>query len=407
MKLLRSLPDWVGAIAFAIAAVGPGVPAKAAHLDVSATLGLTATAGLDGATRRLIKSLPIEIRQQVVIALKQSLPLVDHSVNEYLDRVNSIIDTQLTHMTCIAGGAALTFGESLKKVLLGIKPTPIEDLDSDKTTLLNSFSPTDSPKQYMIKYADFIVGADLTKCAYGADPISQETIYEDVRGIRAKWRLWYRLAPLCDNAADCFQVLHDRTIANISSADLRDRAKVKASTLIKKVHRPPPLGWFGKYRPDAYEIELGKLYYIDDLLRIAKDHRDDMAAMYWHQSDDVYKNIVGYKNHTGSYETEYDETLGKRGGYTDWEKCLKKRCGRLANWIVEADEKAREAANLDVSYQHRYAERKGDLAKKLDMTYRIYDFAYKHDSRRPLGPSLGSITVSLPYPHSLPHRKLP
>ena len=60
------------------------------------------TAGLDAPTRELIGRLPAELRAQVLQLLKDSLPLIDKSVNGYLDRAGVIINETINNASCAA-----------------------------------------------------------------------------------------------------------------------------------------------------------------------------------------------------------------------------------------------------------------------------------------------------------------
>ncbi len=88
--------------AMTVAVIQALSPAAAVELNLkaSASLSASATVGLDDKTRALIATLPKDVRVQVMILIEQALPLIDISVQKYLDQVDIILDKQINHLEC-------------------------------------------------------------------------------------------------------------------------------------------------------------------------------------------------------------------------------------------------------------------------------------------------------------------
>lgn len=97
----------LGGLVFLSAVFAGLSPARA--VDVPLGLGFSVDArliaGLDAPTRDLINGLPSEIRVQLIKTLEEALPMIDESVNGYLNKVDQIIGEQITHGSCTIGSS--------------------------------------------------------------------------------------------------------------------------------------------------------------------------------------------------------------------------------------------------------------------------------------------------------------
>jgi hypothetical protein len=123
-------------------------------------------------TRDFIQGLPPLIRTQVLQLLKDSLPLIDKSVKDYIDQVNNVLNSQIDHLECAVLGTGETLGADLKNAIsLGnALPEPVQKLSADRDTVILSFLLGDKPTKYERSYSDLLYRAATTACQVGVAP---------------------------------------------------------------------------------------------------------------------------------------------------------------------------------------------------------------------------------------------
>jgi hypothetical protein len=176
-----------------------------ATLGLKATASLQATVGLDDQTKAFIASLPVEIREQTYQLLQQALPLLNQSVDSYLDKVNTILSQQIDHLECDAVGAGRTLGDDFKSAIThgALKTQPVEDILKDAQSTQSGFRSSDSPERYAHSYEDLSFRIATTACQVAIDPIAAVPVAKLQATTRTNWRIWYRLEGKCRSASDC------------------------------------------------------------------------------------------------------------------------------------------------------------------------------------------------------------
>src|SRR5215469_15625259 len=94
-------------------------------------VGVNATVGLDDRTLDLLNRLPKEVREQIVNAVRDALPILDKSVNAYLAKVDEILDHQINHAQCSVTGV---IAEVARRAKLGREKGPLELFDEYEKT---------------------------------------------------------------------------------------------------------------------------------------------------------------------------------------------------------------------------------------------------------------------------------
>jgi len=259
--------------------LSPSSNAQLLGIGISASAKLDAEFGLDPATREFIDKLPAEIRAQVIVLLEQALPLVDKSVNGYLDHVNSIITEQTDHAACVITATVATIEDQLKDRILSRRDTPVETLVTWRIDLQNEHKQSTAPLEYAVHYEDFLAAVAQSQCNLHAGPALArlDGLANEARG---RWKVWRQLENKCGNADECYTYAHAQTQAAINTADPRDIAAVGASTKFNSVGRPEKIAWYSlsKFHQGPYEDQIGTLQDVQQSLLVARLARESKAA---------------------------------------------------------------------------------------------------------------------------------
>jgi hypothetical protein len=89
-------------------------------------VGVNTSVGLDDRTLDLLNRLPKEVREQIVNAVGDALPILDKSVNAYLAKINEILDRQINHAQCSMTGV---IAEVDRRAKIGREKGPLELFD--------------------------------------------------------------------------------------------------------------------------------------------------------------------------------------------------------------------------------------------------------------------------------------
>jgi flagellar biosynthesis chaperone FliJ len=265
-------------------------------------LGIDISAGVDRKTRKWVDSLPEKVRIEAIKMLEQALPLVDKSVNGYLDRVEEIMSSTISDAGCQAQafgkgtidflGSAITFSGM---------PRPINDLKKEKKAYKKRFDRDTSPTLYADDYADLVANISLTRCQllHSPDAVSRvDLIMEDVLPL---FQLWTRLEEEnCTSAENCLEQKLKSIKDMGQRADIRDVAASEYERIISSVHHPK-VSSFRQFRPGPYEVALIKIYRAEDALMLAKFRRISLARMHLDAADDKLSSL-NYQ-----YKTAYDD----------------------------------------------------------------------------------------------------
>jgi hypothetical protein len=245
---------------------------------IKASAGLEVTHGFDKPTRDLIARMPEKFREETVKLLKEALPLVDSSVLKYLERVNEIVDTQIDHAACAMSATAANVGTMFKHAIVGGRPQIVASIEEDWDVLGRSFKSNTTPKQYMTRYADFLVNATVTSCQVATTPEARELVDRVRRAARRRWSLWARLEGVCNTAASCLANHITGTTQLVESSDARDLNAVDAKVRLASLTPVPQASLFSSFTPNAYEERLSALLAISDAVTLARLARESVAG---------------------------------------------------------------------------------------------------------------------------------
>jgi hypothetical protein len=251
------------------------------NVGVRASASLDATVGLDGPTRDLIARMPNEIREQTLKLLREALPLIDQSVQGYLERANKIVDQQIDHFACAVTGAVAAAGSTIKQQVLGTRATPVQDLEADWRSLETQFGSTVDPHDLMTSYADFLYRATVTSCQVAAVPQASKQVATVQSDMRRRWAMWSRVDGRCKTPAECLRLIHGEVGQLVTKSDGRDVAAVNGKQRYSKVSLPPTPGViaraFGTFSLKPLEDPLWELISIVDQVAVARQFRESVG----------------------------------------------------------------------------------------------------------------------------------
>ncbi len=213
-------------------------------------------AGLDKATRDLLQSLPEEVRKQAILALKEALPLIDTSVEKYLDKVNAILSSQLLALDCTIDGAVTRALSQAGAKLNPFKtyPTDLADLRKAVDRYPSTAKWGDSVDLHVDRLGDLINASRSLACANKGNPISYPRATSIGSDLTDQATLFLRLDnKTCDNPRACVDAARAQVSARIAGADKRDLQSAKAVERLANlnvVKKPFPV--FGNFDYNGY-----------------------------------------------------------------------------------------------------------------------------------------------------------
>jgi hypothetical protein len=212
--------------------------------------------------------------------LKDSLPLIDKSVKDYIDQVNNVLNSQIDHLECAVLGTGETLGADLKNAIsLGnALPEPVQKLSADRDTVILSFLLGDKPTKYERSYSDLLYRAATTACQVGVAPEAVVEVSKIQVDVRPRWHAWFRLADTCSEATSCYANLSADLTSILAKSDARDIDAVNGSDRIKALVKPPVPGFFEKWDPTRFENALIEMLSVKDGIEAARLAREGRAA---------------------------------------------------------------------------------------------------------------------------------
>jgi hypothetical protein len=248
---------------------------RAAFLGVD--VDVDATFGLDQKTMDFINGLAPQVRVEVLRLLKEALPLIDTSVISYLNKVDTILDKQISHIQCAAIGAGAALSDDLKsKLPFGGQAQPVSKLETDLNTTITTFKPDVRPHDMRLAYSDLIYRATVTNCQVSLAPETAKDVAAILENARPRWMVWYRLDGSCSGITQCYSLQEKNTRKTISKADKRDVAAADAEKRMAHVQQPTTKAtwfWTKTFDPTEYEKVLGELISVEDGVHLAEAKR--------------------------------------------------------------------------------------------------------------------------------------
>lgn len=329
-------------------------------------------AGLDEPTRNLIAGLPADAQKQAVEFVRQSLPLLDKSINGYIERVDLLIENRLNQLVCAGQAVGQGVAEEIKGVILNEKPKPIEDLAMSFEEREKNFRHS-SARSIAISYEDFLQQAGIAACRL-VDPAGTQRINKLRAQSRDKWRMWVAIEDTCSNPHDCLQKQYGLISATVKAADPRDVEGTSATKQLAEVALlQKSTRWFSSDVRNwgAFEDELMKLRTIDRGLSAAKALRISVASRYLADSEALVlegeKDILAARGRLhATNRSENDAAIAL---------AVKARVNELS-----AIEQARLASTGDASNRPKATELENRVIKNEAESKGIIDVAGKNNA---------------------------
>ncbi|MCV9964305.1 hypothetical protein OIU34_20675 [Pararhizobium sp. BT-229] len=233
--------------------------------------------GLDKRTMDFINGLAPQVRKEVLQLLKEALPLIDASVISYLNRVDAILDKQISHIQCAAIGTGAALSDDLKgKLPFGGQVQPVAKLEADLNSTITGFRPNVKPHDMRLAYSDLIYRATVANCQVAIASETAKDVAAILENARPRWMVWYRLDGSCPGITQCYSWQEQHTKETISKADKRDVVSADAEKRISSVHQPKTRATgvvWATFNPTEYEKALGELISIEDGINLATAKR--------------------------------------------------------------------------------------------------------------------------------------
>lgn len=298
-------------------AISMFIPAVSQALDLPFFVGrfdLTAKAGLDADTIRLLDGYPKEVKEQALQLVKEALPLLDKSVNSYLDRINAILIEQQTTMICTSAGIVGTsVDQALERFPFLKGSTPLENLEKRWSEVEKKFTDQTTSHEYMIKYADFIYSIGLAKCKIQVTPSLQPVVDRMLAKYNSRFSIWVSLDLICSTASNCFESIYNETYAYLIKSDPRDVADNDAIDKLKQV-KPPKKQYFAPFNYSAYEEDFFEMNRILLSVALTKQLRlmKEAQVNYLNELD---KELLTYIDNLEGLKKDYNPKLYNEAGY--------------------------------------------------------------------------------------------
>lgn len=337
---------------------------------------LTITAGLDSGTKDLINQLPDKIREALVKALAQALPMIDKSVAGYLDQVNKIIASNIasgtTAVQCAAMGSAKIVQTELETSLANILYTGRRKGLNDPTignytqSLSDAISDTRShitvnttANEVLVAYSDLLIRAAIIRCAGNMNPaLLQNELDAQIKRISIPDLEWHVLIgnrdrPYCQKIYDCVVKRRDDLQKYLKTADQRDVDSSQANALMKTIAAtptPPRPGVVFDRTPSIqildYEQILLSLRDVERAVEAAKASRQAKAQSTWSEAtkarDVALLNVKNNQDNIDHPTDRYQDNTNVVNRYPE--------LVRLSNVAIGL---AKSAAQIDASYKQQ------------------------------------------------------
>src|SRR5262249_1333567 len=159
--------------------------------------------------KEILNRLPREIREQIVQAVKESLALVDVSVNKHMSRVDEILQSNIDRLRCQTTAAGTDFVDGLKKVVNELKPFSTKDvpasLDTTKTdaeALRRQITVRSTSEDIAQLYASILYRIGVAVCQASVDEDSKQIMLRFQAKYSAPARIWLMLFGKCTHILD-------------------------------------------------------------------------------------------------------------------------------------------------------------------------------------------------------------
>ena len=331
--------------------------------------------GLDDGTLNMINGLPDKIKTATLDLLRDAMPIVDNSVNEYIDRVSSSISQNIsaavTQVSCDANGGVKNVSDYFSNSFLatifpfhGILPTKVSANVSDLGDYIDQtrarLSPTTTAEKMAGAYADLLIYASFVQCAANAVN-SPATVAIAVEGrantISDATMEWAILAGnnYCSTPDDCVQKRVADLDKFLQSADKRDVDAADANTMVHNLPSAPPVPSLWQYWGlqafdiSPYEKLLLSMRAIERRVAAERLERERQAQVAW------CNGIKGFDDIGKLMSTEIAEVNSPTSN-VDFANAIP-RTDTLDSWLDNTQGPLKKALSLDSRY--------GDVGARL------------------------------------------
>ena len=238
-----------------------------AHLIQEYRANVNVEAGLNQATRDLLKGLPEEVRKQAILALREALPLIDMSVEKYLAKVDEILSKQLMAIDCTIDGAVFKALSQAGAKLNPFKtfPTDLEDLRAAAKKYKSKARWSDTTEMHVDRLGDLINASRSIACASKGNPISYPQVEEIGADLTEVATLFLRINDkTCSDPQACVESARAQVSASLQAADKRDLVSAKAADRLSAVKVPKkPLPVVQDFDFPAYAQSLREIFAVE------------------------------------------------------------------------------------------------------------------------------------------------
>lgn len=227
--------------------------------------------GVDSRTLGSIDSFPNNVAEAVLKILKEGLPLLDRSVQDYLNRVDMLIAANIARgseaVKCTVAGSVEIVQDQLSGSIGSLifggarpTPTPLQNLRSSIRNARDAFNTETEVSDVLIAYGDQFMRGAIVKCATS---ISPETQYEAIALLNVlsrptlEWRLLIgedRANPRCREVHACVVARRAFIEKYLSDSQKEDVASSGADEMFARSPRIPRKPW-AIFGPEKIKIE--------------------------------------------------------------------------------------------------------------------------------------------------------
>ena len=266
------------------------------------TPAITIKTGLDSSTKSFLNHYPVVLREQMILALQQALPLVEQGIDHTFDRVDQSVDHAFSQIDCTLAVIQPTVADttsSIKAVLLGhgdsqFGSADMTNLDQFAGRMKAKVGASTSPLQVEEYYSNVLGTAYRARCFYAGVGSNTPLVVARISApFISNITLWIYLDSLqCKTSTDCYRAAFQDTQAYLTSADLRDVAGANAGARFAALSIPDPsfangfdphfTGWLARFHRsrfdlDSYEAHIREMVAIQFEVAVKNAERVDQA----------------------------------------------------------------------------------------------------------------------------------
>jgi hypothetical protein len=239
-------------------------------------------AGLDPGTKELIARLPRDIQDNIVSAIRTTLPMFRTAFKDSLDDIDAAIQTNIERGSCTATGFLQQTTDVVHNIVPELNPFsrpplyhPGENVRESVNKEIGTLELNTETEKISFEYADMLYNLKVVVCQMSAtDPASAKPTLTFISEITPRATTWFGLQNKCLDAVDCVKSRYNAISAMIKSADKRDLAGADANTRFAKLADPgkiPPTGFA------ATEAQLSEMMAIERAVSLAALYRESLA----------------------------------------------------------------------------------------------------------------------------------